>query len=48
MDRKNGCTNKTIPKIYSARPNKDIHAQKGVKGPYYGQNGGTKYKIFNF
>ena len=44
MDRKNGCTNKTIPKMYSARPKKDIYAQKGAKGPYHGQNGGKNTK----
>ena len=34
--------------MYSVRPKKDIDAQTGAKGLYYGQNGGKKYKIIKF
>ena len=31
MDRKNGCTNKTIPRMYAAWYKQDMKVQEGAK-----------------
>ena len=47
MYGKNGCANKTIPKMYVGRHRQAVGALNDAKRPNFRQNEGRKYKIVN-
>ena len=48
MDRKNGYTNNTTLHIQFTMHKQVVEAPEFAKRPNFGENGGQKYKIFNF